>query len=43
VTYCEEKVVNATSQLLTNTDRMDSCGDYKAPSILFEAYKGLLP
>src|SRR5688572_30869202 len=22
---------------------MDSCGDYKAPSILFEVYKGLSP
>jgi two-component system sensor histidine kinase VicK len=43
VTYREGKVVNETSQLLTNADRMDSCGDYKAPSILFEVYKGLSP
>lgn len=43
VTYREEKVVNATSQLLTNADRVDSCGDYKAPSILFEAYKSVSP
>ncbi len=43
VTYREEKVVKTTSQLLTNADRVDSCGDFKAPSILFEAYKGLSP
>ncbi|MGH9923945.1 MAG: sensor histidine kinase [Nitrososphaeraceae archaeon] len=43
VTYRELDVVNVTSLFLTKADKIDSCGDYKAPYIVFEAYKSLSP
>jgi two-component system, OmpR family, sensor histidine kinase VicK len=40
----EEHVMSTILQFLSKADKMDSCGDHKAPSIILEveAYKKLL-
>jgi HKD family nuclease len=40
----EEHVMNTILQFLSKADRIDSCGDYKAPPLLIEveAYRKLL-
>src|SRR5918911_938949 len=40
----EENVTNKVFQFLSKADKIDSCGDYKAPSLIleFEQYKKLL-
>src|SRR4051794_11726986 len=40
----EDYVMNTILQFLSKADKIDSCGDYKAPSIILgvEAYKKLL-
>jgi two-component system, OmpR family, sensor histidine kinase VicK len=43
VTYHEQNAVGVISQCFANADRIDSCGDYKAPYMFFEAHQRLLP
>src|SRR5918912_2611303 len=40
----EENVMNKVFQFLSKADKIDSCGDYKAPSLILEVeqYKQLL-
>jgi two-component system, OmpR family, sensor histidine kinase VicK len=41
--YCEQNAVDAISQCFANADRIDSCGNYKVPYIIFKAYRQLSP
>jgi two-component system, OmpR family, sensor histidine kinase VicK len=40
--YGEQNVMNALLQFLSNQDRIDSCGDSKAPALVLEVYKKLM-
>lgn len=42
VLYGEQNVMNALLQFLSNQDRIDSCGDSKAPALVLEVYKKLM-
>jgi len=44
VLHGSEKVMNTVSQFLSKANSINSCGDYKAPSLVFEIeeYKKLM-
>jgi two-component system sensor histidine kinase VicK len=42
ILYGPKNVMDILLQFLSKTNRIDSCGDYKGPSVSIEAYKNLL-